>query len=161
MRVALIALFAFCAIPLHAQATECNNPQTSPRNNARSQQAWDRGTNAVYADATALVHDLGTHGIHVQCIRASKEAALFSGQKGAAWFKSDQGIFEVWFLPTSEVAATVVAKVTTPPLPINLPSGSNQFFVQHQNMVFHINGCCELEQSRQLTELLRKTYQKS
>lgn len=38
-------------------------------------------------------------GLQVQCIRTSKEEHLFDGQADAALFKTDQGTFEVWFLP--------------------------------------------------------------
>jgi hypothetical protein len=74
-----------------------------------------------------------------EAIRRSKEEHLFSGQKGAAWFKTDQGMFEVWFLADPAAAAAVVAKVTAHPPPINLPSGPSEFFTQHQNVVFHVS----------------------
>jgi hypothetical protein len=43
----------------------------------------------------------------VECIRRSKQEHLFEGQKGAAWFETDEGIFEVWFLPKTESFASL------------------------------------------------------
>jgi hypothetical protein len=66
-----------------------------------AQRISDSATSPVYADATALARTLTSRGFEVQCIRRSKEENLFAGQKGAAWFKTDLGVFEVWFLPES------------------------------------------------------------
>jgi hypothetical protein len=30
---------------------------------------------------------------------------VFAGEKGAAWFKTEQGVFDVWFLPKPETYA--------------------------------------------------------
>jgi hypothetical protein len=78
-------------------------------------------------------------GIKVECIRRSKEENLFEDQKGAAWFRTNQGIFEVWFMPDAEAAAVVVAKVTSRSPPVYLPSGPSEFFIQYQNVVFHVS----------------------
>ena len=151
MRILLILFLALCAVSAHAQATDCNSPSASPEANTKAQQIWESGTSPVYADATTLAQDLTAHGIHVQCIRRSVEENLFPNEKGAAWIKTDQGILEVWFLPTPQAAAAAAAH--------NRTMGSTQFFVQHQNIVFHINGCCTTkEQTLKLTNLLRKTY---
>jgi hypothetical protein len=45
---------------------------------------------------------LEAHGFKVECMRRSKEENLFVGQKGAAWVKTDHGIFEAWFLPSGQ-----------------------------------------------------------
>jgi hypothetical protein len=42
---------------------------------------------------------LTRHGISVRCVLLSKEAQMFEGQLGAAFFRSDIGNFEVLFLP--------------------------------------------------------------
>jgi hypothetical protein len=56
----------------------------------------------VYVEAEQVARMLRSGGIEVQCIRRSKEERLFDGQLGAAWFKTNQGAFEVWFLPKME-----------------------------------------------------------
>ncbi len=109
----------------------------------------------MYFDATNVGRDLAVRGIKVECIRRSKEEQLFEGQKGAAWFKTDQGIFEVWFLPDTKAATLAVAKVTAQPALVSLPSGPNEFFVQHQNVVFHVS-----LDDRALAASLQRAFQK-
>jgi hypothetical protein len=140
-RIATFSLILCFAAPtlLSAQASDCNDPHASPQANAMAQQEWESQNSPVYVDATNLSHDLAARGITVECIRRSKEEHLFEGQKGAAWFKTNQGIFEVWFMLDSKEAAAAVAKVTAKPAPISLPSGPNQFFIQPQNFVFHVS----------------------
>lgn len=53
----------------------------------------------AYADAMELAKTLIRHGISVRCVLLSKEARMFEGQLGAAFFRSDIGNFEVLFLP--------------------------------------------------------------
>jgi hypothetical protein len=141
MRIAICFLLLCSAAPprLHAQATDCNEPLVSPQANADAQREWENQSSPVYADATALARDLTRRGITVMCIRRSVEEHLFEGQKGAAWFKTNQGIFEVWFLPDPVAAAAVVARVTARPPPIHYPSGPSEFFIQRQNLVFHVS----------------------
>jgi len=67
-----------------------------------AQQQWENQSSPAYADATELARTLNERGFLVQCMRRSVEERLFKGQKGAAWFKTDRGVFEVWFLPKSE-----------------------------------------------------------
>jgi hypothetical protein len=140
-RIAIFFLLLCFATPglLSAQATDCNEPNASPDANAWAQREWKSRSSPVYAEATQLSHQLTSRGIMVMCIRRSKEEHLFREQKGAAWFKTGQGIFEVWFLPDPAAAAAVVARVTTRPPPIGLPSGPGEFFIQHQNLVFHVS----------------------
>ena len=64
----------------------------------------DRGallprTDPAYADATELAKTLTRHGISIRCVLLSKEARMFEGQLGAAFFASDIGNFEALFLP--------------------------------------------------------------
>ncbi len=142
MKMQIAFWLVLCAaVPprLPAQATDCNDPYASPQANTEAQQQWQNQSSPVYADATNLARDLATRGIKVECIRRSKEEHLFEGQKGAAWFKTNQGIFEVWFLPNATAAAVAVAKVTSQPVPVSLPSGPSEFFIQHQNVVFHVS----------------------
>jgi hypothetical protein len=151
-RIAIFFLvFCFATpIPLSAQATDCNDPHASPEANAAAQQAWEDRSSPVYADATNLAQDLALHGFVVQCIRRSKEERLFKGQKGAAWFKTDQGIFEVWFLPTPDTFAGSQSEVIEQPL----TGGPTQFYIKSGNMVFHVMS------DKQLAMNLHKAFQK-
>jgi len=45
-------------------------------------------------------------------MRRSKEENLFVGQKGAAWVKTDHGIFEAWFLPSGQSFEKLAIKET-------------------------------------------------
>jgi len=73
-----------------------------PCRDPRLQQAWDDPINLVRADAAEVTKLLERHGFVVECVRRSKSENLFKGQKGAAWYKTDHGIFEVLFLPKTE-----------------------------------------------------------
>jgi hypothetical protein len=137
--ICCLILWGSVSLRLHAQTTDCNDPHASPQANAESQTEWESQSSPVYADATVLARDLTRHGVTVECIRRSKEEHLFEGQKGAAWFKTSGGVFEVWFLPNQAAASTVVAQVTARPAQVSLPSGPREFFIQHQNLVFHIS----------------------
>ena len=72
---------------------------SDPCKDQASQKTWDEGSSPVYADAGELGGSLSKRGFVVQCIRRSVEERLFSSEKGAAWFKTNKGVFEVWFLP--------------------------------------------------------------
>ena len=139
LRITICLAMICSALHGRAQATDCNILEASAEANALAQQIWESRSSPVYDDAVALARDLETRGIKVQCIRRSKEENLFTNQKGAAWFKTSEGIFEVWFMRDARAAARAVAKVTKRPLPTNLPSGRVEFFIQHQNMVFHVS----------------------
>src|SRR5215467_11335886 len=64
--------------------------------NARGQTAWI--SSPVYNDANELAQQLTESGFLVECIRRSKQEHFFPAQKGAAWFSTNRGTFEVWFL---------------------------------------------------------------
>jgi hypothetical protein len=149
-------LLFFTALPARflAQATDCNDPHASPQANAAAQQGWENQSSPLYLDATNLARDLATRGIKVECIRRSKEERLFEGQRGAAWLTTDQGVFEVWFFPDTKAATVVFAKVTARPAPVSLPSGPSEFFIQHQNVVFHVS-----LGDRPLAESLQRAFQ--
>jgi hypothetical protein len=135
----LLALSIVVPAQLLAQAPDCTDPCASPQTNAVAKQQWDNQSSPVYVDATRLARDLATRGFKVECIRRSKEEHLFEGQKGAAWFKTSQGIFEVWFFPNAKAATIAVVAVTAQPSPVSLPSGHSESFIQHQNVVFHVS----------------------
>src|SRR5208282_3626995 len=52
-----------------------------------------------YADATELKQALQAHGVVVGCVLKSKSWSRFEEQKGAAFFRTDQGDFDALFLP--------------------------------------------------------------
>lgn len=117
-----------------------------------SRQAWENRSSPVYADAGELARMLSNRGFVVDCIRRSKQERIFVGQKGAAWFKTDKGIFEVWFLPKGEsfTALDVIEHVGgdewyayfqgTPRISIHMESSKQMFFVKHGNLLFEVWG---------------------
>jgi hypothetical protein len=131
MEIAFSILALSAALPsqLVAQATDCNDRYASPQANAVAQQQWENQSSPVYVDATDLARYLATRGLNVECIRRSKEEHLVEGQRGAAWFKTNQGTFEVWFFPDARAASGAVASVR---------ARSSELFIQHQNTVFHV-----------------------
>jgi hypothetical protein len=108
----------------------------------------------VYADATELGHTLSHRGFVVDCIRRSKEERLFTGQKGSAWFKTDKGIFEVWFLPNLEVieqpqgdGGYVYSFRGTPRISTKINSSRQMFFLKQGNLLFEVSGDKQLAAS--------------
>ena len=166
--VAICFVVLYAAIParLSAQATDCNDPHASPRENAIAQQQWENRTSPVYADATELARTLNEHGFLVQCMRRSVEEHLFKGQKGAAWFKTDRGILEVWFLPKPESFAGleindqwrngeyVYSFRGTPRISLTMGGLKQNYFISHENVLFHVIG------DEQLAASIRNAFQK-
>lgn len=68
--------------------------------NVLLKRAWER--DAVRPDAIKLGHLLRQRGFFIECIRSSKEQRRFEGEKGAAWFKTDRGAFDVLFLANGQ-----------------------------------------------------------
>src|SRR5690348_8832142 len=56
----------------------------------------------AYVDAMDLARSLIDHGFIINCVQASKWRNLFAGQEGAALYRTEQGDFDVLFLPTPE-----------------------------------------------------------
>jgi len=56
----------------------------------------------VYADAIDVANTLNGLGVPIRCILASKMQHIFIGQKGAAFYRIDDGSFEVLFLPKTQ-----------------------------------------------------------
>jgi hypothetical protein len=52
-----------------------------------------------YPDAIALSDTLKKYGISVKCILTSKMEGMFEGRQDAALYRTDQGEFDVLFLP--------------------------------------------------------------
>jgi hypothetical protein len=114
-------------------------------------RAWESGTDPVYADAMELTRMLKDHGLVVECVRSSKQAQLVEGQKGAAWFKTRQGVFEVWFLPKDRTFKNlrIVADSKpesrysysfegSPHISTAMDSAKPIIFIQHENLLFEI-----------------------
>jgi hypothetical protein len=59
-------------------------------------------TNVEYADAIEFKQVLQSHGVVVGCILKSKSWHMFDEQKGAAFFRTDQGDFDALFLPKAK-----------------------------------------------------------
>ena len=118
-----------------------------------SEQIWEDGHSPVYDDATELAGDLRDRGFVVECIRRSVAEHLFNGQKGAAWYKTDQGIFEVWFLPKGEsfAALEVIEQPQengrfsysfqgTPQILTHMDSAKQEWFIMYGNFLFQVWG---------------------
>ena len=157
-----LVLFACSASLMAAQVAP------DPCKEVSAQQAWEQGSDPVYTDATELGRMLGERGFVVECIRSSKEARRFEGQKGAAWFKTDRGIFDVLFLPTGRSfdGLQVVSQPQrggwyvytfrgTPRTSDVEDSSKPAWFIHYKNMLFHVWG------DQRLAETLEQVFQKS
>jgi hypothetical protein len=119
----------------------------------------------VYADATELARTLDERGFQVQCIRRSLEERLFDGQKGAAWFKTDRGVFDVWFLPAPETFAGLEVDERrengrylysfrgAPQISRTIDSSKQSYFISYNNFLFHVWG------DEQLAASIRSAFQ--
>jgi hypothetical protein len=162
-RVQIAIWFAvLCAAwpaPLLAQARDACKAEGA-------RHAWDDRSSPVYADAVDLARTLGDRGFAVVCTRRSKEERLFEGQKGAAWYKTNHGIFEVWFLPKTEsfAALEVVEEAQengryiysfrgTPRILVHMDSSKPQFFIEYGNALFQVWG------DKQLAASIEKAFQ--
>jgi len=138
----ITALFCF-SVSAQTQPDVCKD--------APSQADWNSATSPVYADATALAEELKSHGVAVECIRLSKQEDIFEGQKGAAWFQSKQGVFEVLFLQSGKdfSALTITEKqandITTYSFSGNpqatlksMQSVKHLHFIKHKNVLFEV-----------------------
>jgi hypothetical protein len=130
-----------------------------PCKNDQARQSWDNRRSPAYDDAMSLAHTLSNHGILVECIRGSKMEQFFEGQKGAAWFKTNQGIFEVLFLPSPETFAGleiidrgrngrhIYSFRGTPRISRVMDSSEPNYFIKHENALFSVWGDEELAHS--------------
>jgi hypothetical protein len=142
--------------------------QTQPDvcKDARSQADWNSGASPVYADANALAEELKSHGVEVECIRRSKEENLFEGQKGAAWFQSKLGIFEVLFLPNEKDFSTLsITETQSDGLITYSFSGNPKFMgkfkqsVKHLHFIKYKNLLFEVLENEPLTAHLKSEFE--
>jgi hypothetical protein len=142
--------------------------QTQPDvcKDARSQADWNSGASPVYADANALAEELKSHGVEVECIRRSKEENLFEGQKGAAWFQSRQGIFEVLILPNKKAFSALSITETQSDSLITYSFGGNPRFngkfiqsVKHLHFIKHKNLLFEVLENEPLAAQLKSEFE--
>lgn len=101
----------------------------------------------VYVDAVELARYLIDRGFIVKCVQASKMQMVFDGQKGAALYVTDQGSFDVLFLPKAQSfsAVEVVEESEgkfysysfrgTPRSPMRM-KGKKTYFIKSDNLLF-------------------------
>jgi hypothetical protein len=150
--ILFLALYVGLSTGLSAQATDCNDPNASPEANAAAQRKWDSRSSPVYEEASHLAKTLNERGFQVQCMRRSVGEHLFKGQKGAVWIKTNQGTFDVWFLPTPETFAGLVVDERreqgrflhsfrgTPQISRTIDSSKQNYFIGHENLLFVVMG---------------------
>jgi hypothetical protein len=103
----------------------------------------------AYVDAMDLARTLNRHGLAVRCVMLSKEAQMFDGQLGAAFFRTAMGDFDALFLPRSQNwDGLKVVEQRHPdgytqyhfegaPKYSGTWEGKPVYFVQHQNQLLH------------------------
>jgi hypothetical protein len=134
----VLLLIASAQSSLLAQSSDCTG---------KAAQAQLSSINTVYVDAMDLARNLIDHGFIVECVQASKMERLFDGQKGAALYRTDQGAFDVLFLPEAETfdAVQVVEQRQsnrylysfrgTPRSPTRM-MGQKAYFIRSANLLF-------------------------
>ncbi len=138
---------------------------TDPCNNEDLRRAWE--SDPIYTEAMELARRLENRGFVVECVRSSKQAELFEGEKGAAWYKTKQGVFEVLFLPISQnlEGLQIVAESEpggrhtyvfrgAPHISTTMDSAKPMVFIKHKNLLFEVWGSEEL--AKQLAHALER-----
>lgn len=126
-------------------------PDPCKDNHAESAFLTER--DAIYTEAQDLGQTLAKLGFQVNCIQGSKESQLFEGQKGAALYRTDQGSFEVWFLPKAANfgALEIVTEPQgngrylytfrgTPHIPAKFNSAKPIWYIRHESLMFEVFG---------------------
>lgn len=130
-----------------------------------SRRAWESRADPIFSDAMELAGTLENHGFAVECVRSSKQGAVFEGEKGAAWYKTKQGVFEVLFLKESRNfdGLEVVDEPTkggrhtykfrgTPQTSTSMEGANPITFIRHKNLMF------EVLDNEELAKLLGKAF---
>lgn len=89
----LLLLFVIVLVqvsPVSAQGDPCDPKALLPT------------ADPAYGEAMKLSTALNRHGVQVHCVLVSKEARMFEGQLGAAFFGTDIGDFDALFLTPSQ-----------------------------------------------------------
>jgi hypothetical protein len=124
----------------------------------RGQAAWVNSP--VYNDANELAQQLTESGFRVECIRRSKQEHFFPAQKGAAWFSTNRGTFEVWFLQEDGTFASLEVieqsqrngRYTytfrgTPQVSSVIDSAVRLYFIKGERIVIEVSGDRQLARS--------------
>ena len=124
----------------------------------RGQAAWVNSP--VYNDANELAQQLTESGFLVECIRRSKQEHFFPAQKGAAWFSTNRGTFEVWFLQEEGTFASLEVieqsqpngRYTytfrgTPQISSVIESAARLYFIKRGRMMIGVLGDGQLARS--------------
>lgn len=121
----------------------------SAQNNPCDPRASLPATDPAYREAMKLSKTLNRRGIHVRCVLLSKEAEMFEGQLGAAFFRTDLGDFDVQFLPPSqswdnlkvieqrETGGYTKYHFEGSPAYSGTWEGKSVYFVKHRNQFLH------------------------
>jgi hypothetical protein len=137
---------------LLAQSSDCTGKET---------QAQLPSVDPVYVDAMDLARNLIDQGFIVKCVLGSKVQNLFEGQKGAAFYRTDQGSFDVVFLPKAETfdAVQVVEQMQgnlyvysfrgIPHSPGRMEGGKKTYFIKSANLLFLLWSNADLAESIQ------------
>ena len=126
--------------------------------NKRGQAAWI--SSPVYNDGNELAQKLTESGFEVQCIRRSPQEHFFPTQKGAAWFSTSRGNFDVWFLQEEGTFASleVIEQPQqngrylytfrgTPQISTPIDSPSRIYFIKRGRMMFEVPADGQLARS--------------
>jgi hypothetical protein len=159
--VRIVFLLAILGACLAAQGPDSCQDALAPEN-------WDTRPSSVYAEAVALRRELNARGFRVNCIRRSKEyeEALFEGQQGVAWFRTDKGVFVAWLLPKTQSfeGLEVISQSNggdgffysfkgMPRIATTISSSAPILFVPHGNVMFEVVG------NEQLAASLKQAFQ--
>jgi hypothetical protein len=147
----VMLLIASMQSSLLAQSSDCTG---------KAAQAQLSSIDPVYVDAMDLARNLIDHGFIVECVRASKWGNLFVDQEGAALYRTDQGGFDVLFLPKAKTfdAVQVVEQRQgnlylysfrgTPHSPGRM-EGQKTYFIRSANLLFLVWSDADLAASIQ------------
>lgn len=108
-------------------------------------------TDPAYPYAIELARSLTSKGIHVECLRGSKDQHFFHGQEGASSLRTDAGIFDALFLPKGQVFRVEMVEKPengryiysfrgSPAGPPLLDSSKPMVCIQHENVLLLVWG---------------------
>jgi hypothetical protein len=155
MRICKRSLTAIIAVVCVVWPTLVTAQDSDECRDKRGQAAWVNSP--VYNDANELSLKLIATGFLVECIRRSKQERFFEGQKGAAWFSTNRGVFDVWFLPEDGTFASLEVieqpqqngRYTytfrgTPQITTPIDSAKRMYFIKRGRLMFEVSGDSQL-----------------